>query len=88
MCSPFKRLLVKQNMFFYLLSHYVTAPLQPRGALSPCVLVLICYMRLIAIFTPICFNLRVQNLTLLQLHIAVLIDVNGAEIPRRYALSG
>ena len=33
-------------------------------------------MRLIAIFTPICFNLTVQNLTLLQLHIAVLIDVN------------
>ncbi len=42
----------------------------------------------VAIIVPICFNLTVQNLTLLQLYIAVLMDVNGAEIPRRYALSG
>ena len=59
--------LLNKTRLFYLLSHYVTAPLQPRGALNLCVFVLMCYMRLIAIFTPICFNLTVQNLTLLQL---------------------
>ena len=44
--------LSKEGQFFISSVTKVTAPLQPRGVLNLCVFVLMCYMRLIAIFTP------------------------------------